>query len=172
MGIAIQEITEEEVRSTVADYWAYGRGWKWDRLENKLPEGTKDKLAGFVVCEDDQARDGPKWAWEESGQFSVSSAYVHGRGEEETQGNEGYKNLWQLKVPNKIHTFLWTAKKRKIMCNHERAKRGFTSNAGCPLCGASCEDVEHVLRNCLTPRKSGLNSRWTGIMIIVVSKIG
>ncbi|XP_019189720.1 PREDICTED: uncharacterized protein LOC109184127 [Ipomoea nil] len=54
-------ISLPELYSTVADYWEYGRGWKWERFDDILDDNWKAKIHAFSVLEDADARD--EWGW-------------------------------------------------------------------------------------------------------------
>ena len=59
-----------------------------------------------------------------------------------------WKRIWQLDIPQRARMFLWLISHEKIMCNQQRARRGFLANPNCLFCPHIEESVSHVLRDC------------------------
>jgi hypothetical protein len=92
------------------------------------------------------------WAWhyEKLGIFSVRSAYRMlirkwestsawveerlGRSDMKAQEKE-WSDLWKIKVPSKIHVFLWRLARQSIPTGDVRHHRNMLPNGGCTLCG-------------------------------------
>nr|GME04977.1 uncharacterized protein LOC109181186 [Ipomoea batatas] len=56
-------------------------------------------------------------------------------------------NIWKLKIPSRIHTFLWLARHDFLMTNENRMKRGFTNSSRCEVCSDE-ETTKHIIRTC------------------------
>ncbi|XP_019199070.1 PREDICTED: uncharacterized protein LOC109192823 [Ipomoea nil] len=141
---ATRTIPSSDQDRLVASYWKADLGWQWDELTQFLPAETLNKLALYLIHEEEESNDNVCWKMEDSGGFSVASAYDIATGMLEPV--EAAK--WKLKVPNRIRTFLWLVKHGRIMCNSNRARRRLTDCDKCDLCNTKTEDIEHVLRRC------------------------
>ncbi|XP_019186483.1 PREDICTED: uncharacterized protein LOC109181186 [Ipomoea nil] len=146
--LATYQISELASQLTVADYWSEPDGWKWDILENCLQSATLDAIAATIVCPEGNLQDQVVWREEISGSFSVSSAYELLSKNQNTTKELAWDNIWKLKIPTRIKTFLWLVRHNKVMTNTNRLKRGFTTNDNCWFCTNKAEDIEHVLRTC------------------------
>ncbi|XVF62794.1 hypothetical protein PTKIN_Ptkin09bG0036900 [Pterospermum kingtungense] len=103
--------------------------------------------------EDDHASDEIYWGQSVSGLFTVNSAYNLSTGIDSVHTDKFWEVIWHLQVPNRVRSFLWIVKHKRIMCNVERLRRGFTTNGGCAFCHSDVEDIDHILRGCPKARK-------------------
>nr|GMD40682.1 putative RNA-directed DNA polymerase [Ipomoea batatas] len=142
------EVPEEEHDAMVADYWDEERGWNDYLFQGILPDEITDKLKACMLSNDNDAQDELFWEHEANGNFSVTSAYGLIQGDIESLNDKGWERLWQVKVPNKICTFLWLVRHGRIMTNHERKRRGFIYYDQCQHCLTIMEDINHLLRHC------------------------
>ncbi|XP_031099664.1 uncharacterized protein LOC116003863 [Ipomoea triloba] len=145
---AINAIPPGDLGRLVASYWSADRGWRWESLNNLLPEEILSKLAAYVLHEEQNLDDIVGWKLEASGCFSVSSAYDIATRDEGPPEVAKWNSIWKLKVPNRIRTFMWLVKHNKIMTNENRVKRGMTESDSCWFCTGVKENTEHVLRLC------------------------
>lgn len=99
------------------------------------------------------------WHFNRSGIFSVRSAYhkqwehkYGGRPETIQAGGSAHakvwKDLWKLKVPNKIKIFGWRALRGFIPGRGILANRHIGNTSSCPVCNSGCEDIKHILFAC------------------------
>lgn len=132
----------------VADFWQHDHGWHWEKFRDVLPQHVLDKLDLYNLTNSSTETDGWCWTKEASGKLSVTSAFSVMANEDMCVQDSSWQRIWKLKVPRKMSMFLWLVRHRRIMCNMERCKRGFTLGDRCPLCNQPGEDVEHVVRRC------------------------
>ncbi|KAK8605986.1 hypothetical protein V6N13_102749 [Hibiscus sabdariffa] len=123
-----------------------GCTWRWALFQHLLPlpvllriAATKDPSPLFP---DDEVG----WGLCSDLRFWVKSAYEVHRG----YASGEYERIWTT-----IHSFRGLPK-IKLMTNAERYRRHFSSDAHCPVCRSSIEDVDHILRRC-----SATVSIWT-----------
>ncbi|XP_031101933.1 uncharacterized protein LOC116005835 [Ipomoea triloba] len=85
---------------------------------------------------------------EDSGAFSVRSAYELTK--ECSTAPEAAKSnaIWKLKVPNRVRMFLWQTWHERLMTNSMRVKRNLAASDQCWNCIGSTEDADHALRKC------------------------
>ncbi|XP_019172513.1 PREDICTED: uncharacterized protein LOC109167899 [Ipomoea nil] len=121
---------------------------QWEAFHNLLPEGILDMLATTFIVTENNLPDQLVWKNETSGHFTATSAYGLAPNDPDAADKAAWENIWKLRVPNRIRTFLWLMKHDRAMTNANRAKRGFTLNDNCWVCPTVVEDIEHVLRRC------------------------
>lgn len=73
-----------------------GRGWRWDRIGNLIPYDTKSRLASYVLSEGAQDEDRLGWRLNDSGDFSVRSAYEAMVACEQHSETVDWKLIWRL----------------------------------------------------------------------------
>ena len=56
-----------------------------------------------------------------------------------------------------MQALLWMVKHKKIMCNEERKRKGFTTDAKYSFCKEEKEDVDHIFRKCPAGEKIWLH---------------
>lgn len=149
---ATQEVHLQMINDKVRDYWDNERGWKWSILENYISKATYDSLKAIVLFREDGTEDSWCWGLEETGSFSVKSAYFSFH-EESAHKDSDWQLIWKLKIPNRICHFLWLVKHRAIMTNMERIRRCLTRNDLCPQCNQYSEDLDHLFRFCSRTRR-------------------
>ncbi|XVE66798.1 hypothetical protein DITRI_Ditri08aG0108200 [Diplodiscus trichospermus] len=144
----LQDISLVEKYRSVNDYWEPGIGWKWNELTGSLCEEIISKLSAFIISEGDEMSDGIYWSETSSGNFSIKTAYGLLQEEGSLEENALWNRVWKIQVPNRIRSFLWLIVHKRIMCNAERVRRGFTANGICEMCKEHIEDVNHLVREC------------------------
>jgi hypothetical protein len=105
------------------------------------------------------------WHYDKHGKFSVKSAYrvcrdysLRQRRSGASQGASGqricpcWKQIWEIKCPNKIKHFLWrfTHNSHPLRCN--LARRGMKLDVKCPVYGREGEDGGHLFFKCKLAR--------------------
>lgn len=112
-----------------------------------LPVEIENKLAAYTLLKDDNVEDRSCWGGTSNGRFTVKSVCDMINNPID-QGNEFmWKDIWKLKVPNRIRSCIWLVSHKKIMSNNVRVKRGFTTDSRA-LCLKDNEDVDHIFRKC------------------------
>ncbi|XVE58507.1 hypothetical protein DITRI_Ditri04bG0175000 [Diplodiscus trichospermus] len=147
------DISLQNMYKMVWDYWEPGVGWKWELITGLLPINIENKVAAFLLREDEDIHDELCWVPTNNGEFSVSSAYTLSCSQQEGDGDNIWKEIWKLEVPNRVRAFMWLVKHQRLMTNSERARRGFTLDDHCPFCSGMEETVEHVVRNCVEAKQ-------------------
>ena len=101
------------------------------------------------------------WHCTRYGTFSVCSAYHvefdHQFGRHyaslnspgSAQLNAVWKELWQLRLPEKIKHFGWKVLKEVLPCYGVLAGRHVPLIPQCPLCKIGLEDIQHCLFTCI-----------------------
>jgi hypothetical protein len=85
-----------------------------------------------------------KWRFTTTGIFSVESMY--------SDYMNGYivflkKYIWKIKVPLKIHIFMWFLYKKVVLTKENFAKRRWTGCTKCVFYGSN-ETIEHLFISC------------------------
>lgn len=150
---ALAPIPSEELNKPVAFYWDRNSGWDWSRLENVLLDESLNKLFAVVILDSPQDNDIIGWNDELTGTFSMSSAYAASADHEDLIQASKWNNIWKLKLPSRIKTFLWLVRHKRILTNSSKLKRGLADSGDCWNCSNVPEDTEHVLRNYTVARE-------------------
>ena len=65
-----------------------------------------------------------------------------------------WKDIWRLKVPNKVKVYLWRACSRALSMKVNLQKRRVVDNSTCDQCGCMTEDEFHALWDCEMVREA------------------
>ena len=106
----------------------------------------------------DQANSSVRWKFENSGEFTVRSAYAHISKESNT-GSRIWSSIWKLPILQRTKSFLWLAIQDKLLSNEVRVKRHMASDSSCACCGDETESLLHILRDCKEAK-----DLWIGIV--------
>lgn len=85
-------------------------------------------MASYVLSEDVQVNGRLGWGLEDTGDFSIRSAYEVMVSCDHNSQSVDWNLIWRLKVPMRITMFIWLVHHDRILTNVERARRGITSN--------------------------------------------
>lgn len=118
-----------------------------------LHHDLRSKLAAVVITSDQNLKDEVGWKLKEGNVFIVKSTYKLINGDNEATEQGFWRNIWSLRVPNKIRAFALLVRRGRIMCNIERIMGRFTPNDTCSFCATAREDMEHVIRRCSMARE-------------------
>jgi hypothetical protein len=99
------------------------------------------------------------WHYENSGYFSVRSAYRLGMQIEHDLGSSSssaapdgdrvvWKQLWKLPIPPKVRVFAWRLALEGLATNEKRKYRHVARSARCEICDFHNEDCLHALLLC------------------------
>ncbi|KAL4298080.1 hypothetical protein GQ457_12G018940 [Hibiscus cannabinus] len=105
------------------------------------------------------AADAKCWNGIVQGHFTVKSAYIIRCGPTVPDDGKLWKTLNKYRGLQRIKIILWLVCLERVMTNSERVRRHISDNAGCSLCGALFEDVNHLSRWC--PQAIGI---WTSLI--------
>lgn len=130
--------------------------WKWNlewRREMFLWEtelwAELQRVINQVELQTDR-EDAWVWQAENSGRYTVQSAYkviMHARGFEK---DSFYKNLWNALVPLKVSCFSWKASRDRLPTLTNLLRRNIATQSGsmCPGCKREEETVSHIFYVC------------------------
>lgn len=152
-----QDNQKPENEVMVRDPWVEDRGWDWARLADRQSHTNLLKLAFVLLRNDDQQGDQMVWL-KPNGAFSVSSVYELYMGTKEDGTWPGWKWTWELKVQQRIRTFMWTPAYDRILTNYCRWRRKLADNLSCARCRCDVEDALHTLRDCPTSMEVWMHS--------------
>ncbi|KAL4302962.1 hypothetical protein GQ457_10G024650 [Hibiscus cannabinus] len=62
------------------------------------------------------------------------------------------QKVWTLPIPQRIRTFLWITLHNRNLTNAERYRRHLAPSTICDIYGYHTEDMDHILRHCVTAR--------------------
>lgn len=92
------------------------------------------------------------WRRSSDGGFSVKSAYNMINDETDVSRGTGWKQLWKMKIPEKVTFFLWQVYQERLPTNLLKARRGLNTSAECPFECQREETIIHILRDCEVAR--------------------
>ncbi|CAL0299567.1 unnamed protein product [Lupinus luteus] len=124
--------------------------WHWDLLATQIPMDIKLKMQNLFS--DDSLGDVLIWGNDNSGHYSVKSAFVW-----LTQRNDipdsipdhSWSWIWKLPIPENIQHFLWLASRNSLRTNDFRTYRHLSNDSSCQRCGVATETGIHALRDCV-----------------------
>jgi hypothetical protein len=105
-----------------------------------------------------QQHDRLVWLGSTKGDFNVKSAYhfpkslVDSNNESNSSMNNVtkiWKEVWQVKGPRVLTTFLWKACANILPTRDNLRRRGVVEESICPICKLELETVSHALWHCL-----------------------
>ena len=104
------------------------------------------------------------WNFDSSGKYSAQSLY-------DIVNDRGIKQLytlvtWKIKVPPRIHIFLWLLANNRILTRDNLAKRREVQDKMCLFCSEN-ESVNHLFFDCCVARQC-----WAVISEILQFEIG
>jgi hypothetical protein len=108
----------------------------------------------------DGMEDSPAWHFDPKGLFSVKSAYKLGvllrngkEGRDAAPSKEypvqdgeriNWKEIWQLKAPNKLKMFVWRLAHNSLAHRTKIQRLGVDLDTSCPVCKRLDEDGGHI----------------------------
>ncbi|CAN1247078.1 Putative ribonuclease H protein At1g65750 [Linum grandiflorum] len=133
--------------ATMTDFVLPNGGWNFQKLQAALPDEAIAHIAGMSPPEADSGDDGWTWGLEQSGRFSIKSAYnLITNGEKVTRPD--WNPIWKWMGPNRVRHFLWLVGHERLLTNAERFRRHLTPLADCHRCPSTAETISHTLRDC------------------------
>lgn len=131
--------------------WKVGHGTRISVWDDCFPADVAQKILRIPLAktphEDFQA-----WKGEQSGEFSVRSAYKLLQDAQldpkvnliQTDIKDFYNKLWNLQLPNKIVITTWRISWNYISTLANLKYKRVTNNVTCPRCGREEEDITHI----------------------------
>lgn len=152
--LVVEEVDLTEKYRRVSDYWELDLGWRWAAFDSKLLKEALERIATIMLAEEPHLTYGFYWRASSDGNFSIRIAYGLSLTSLLYESKPVWKKLWKLHVPHRVRSFLWLVMHGRVMTNLERARRGFTIDAGCGICSDGIETIDHLLRT--YPNVAGL----------------
>ena len=131
-------------------------GWQWNfEWRRHLFDRELESAVCFLndiatSCIQPQTKD--RWIWkpEQSGQYSVKSAYdMLRRDDMEGVDVKVFQDLWKLRIPPKIAVFAWRLLKERLQTKANLRRRQLMINdTSCPFCGIYEENEAHLFFLC------------------------
>ncbi|KAL4308369.1 hypothetical protein GQ457_01G026590 [Hibiscus cannabinus] len=149
----------------VADMVSISGDWDWYRISPLLPSEIRDSIAAVQPPRVGLGADAPEWRWTDTRQFTSSSAYSFLSDMVLGSSDNFWQKVWTLPIPQQIRTFLWITLHNRNLMNAERYRRHLAPSAICDICGYHTEDMDHILRHCVTAR--GIWSRVIRLELFV-----
>jgi hypothetical protein len=109
-------------------------------------------------------RDAIIWQFESSGRYSVQSLYA-------IVSDRGMKQvftlvMWKIKIPSRVHIFLWLLPNSKVLTRDNLAKRRQVDDLSCLFCSET-ESISHLFFECCVAKVF-----WQTISDITNVKLG
>ncbi|KAH1031312.1 hypothetical protein J1N35_043486 [Gossypium stocksii] len=130
--------------------------WKTDLIHNTFQEEIAQKILQIPLAETVN-EDGQVWKGEQSGEYSVCSAYKllqdstldPSRNLIQADGKKFYRKLWNLHLPTKITITIWRISWNYLPTMANLKSRRVVAHCRCPRCCYEVEDCHHIFRKCL-----------------------
>ncbi|CAL1395909.1 unnamed protein product [Linum trigynum] len=141
-------VTEEDRQLMVASFVDEEGNWLTEKFEDLLPPEIIQKI--MVQAVDPLSMETDKLFWKPTadGRFSTKSAYVLQQGAPGTEGQQGWKTIWHLPVPERVRCFMWLVMQGKVTTNEMRVRRHLSEDGSCYRCVSQEENLAHIFRNC------------------------
>ncbi|XP_060972262.1 uncharacterized protein LOC115717738 [Cannabis sativa] len=128
-----------------------GSGWDLEIIAD-LFEARDQSLICGIPLSDTAASDQLFWSFENSGVYSVKSAYNFLQKQKSNWFDEEiaafWSKLWKLKLPSKVSNLLWRACTQCLPTSVQLKTKRVDVNLLCPICMEEEESVLHYLVTC------------------------
>lgn len=149
--MCFRSLIVEEMSSVVAQ-WVTGGAWDFQRLATIVDGEVLQRLRNTIPPLREARYDVMSWKETPNGQFSISSAYKMIARDPISVHKQVYRLIWRWRGAERIRVFLWIAFNNRLPTKMWRSKWE-ASSALCDYCNQRCEDVIHVLPDCIYARK-------------------
>jgi hypothetical protein len=132
------------------------RWWNKALVGSIFSKEEVDIICSMPICPLQQ-HDRMVWAGSVKGDFSVKSAYHFAKSLAESSNGSSssmenvtkiWKEVWRVKGPRVLTTFLWKACANILPTRANLCRRGVVEDPICPICKLEPETVSHALRSC------------------------
>lgn len=124
-----------------------GKRWDFDVIDDLFNARDAALIKRIPIPMRDK-QDSWFWLLDDTGEFTVKSAYRWLQGELDTTHKRFWHKLWSLKLPGKVTHFIWRVCKGCLpTANALMIKKVMQSNS-CPWCWREVETDTHALFNC------------------------
>jgi hypothetical protein len=76
----------------------------------------------------------------EPGNFSIADMYIALCNFDDNQQGANWMNIWRLRVPERVKTFVWLLHHDRLLTNFNKSKMGLGSSM-CNICGNIVEST-------------------------------
>ncbi|KAH6784204.1 hypothetical protein C2S52_009163, partial [Perilla frutescens var. hirtella] len=135
---------------------ANGEYWNSELIENIFSQDISKRILAIPLCQTSM-EDCPFWRFNKNGIYSVKSGYWVMKGIKDAKKSipsvsslspNPWLWIWKLKIPPKIHIFLWRCMRGIIPSKAILLGRVVEVDPICERCGLEIEMTEHALRDC------------------------
>ncbi|KAL4331235.1 hypothetical protein AHAS_Ahas13G0479800 [Arachis hypogaea] len=134
-----------------------GRDWNESKIRSMFSPEICDAIIrtpiSFVNKEDNLY-----WLARDDGIYTIKTGYFAAKGEFQSRDNgnpstsdarrELWKEIWKMKIPAKIKSFLWKAAHDIVPVNSNLFKKRIAGSPICQICNKEVETTEHALLLC------------------------
>ncbi|KAK7289993.1 hypothetical protein RIF29_04082 [Crotalaria pallida] len=127
--------------------FGYDGEWNFQFLENILPSHISNKIRAIPHPDEDSGPDRLIWSTDDSGSFSIKSAYSLLANEKAWVPHMPWVTIWNWKGPEKYKFHFWKCSHDRLLTNKRKSSWGLSSS-DCPFCPGLAKDSLHVMRDC------------------------
>lgn len=132
------------------------RQWDAELVRENFNERDQDCILNISLNSSNN-EDMSYWRFEESGMYSVKSAYKHLQFQKRQWTMEDnssvWKKLWQIKAPPKSLNLMWRALSQCLPTLSQLQTKHVPVQSSCPVCKIAAETIMHSLVNCPVARQ-------------------
>nr|KYP44514.1 Putative ribonuclease H protein At1g65750 family [Cajanus cajan] len=136
-----------DTTKTVADCWVNGH-WNFTSLYTVISAELIHSVQGLSVVNSSLGLDHFSWRGDSSGCYTAASGYRFLTTGLSAEGDEVWKKIWKLMIPEKVKLFLWQGLHSALPTNQVRADRRLAESGACSRCSCPHETILHALRDC------------------------
>ncbi|KAK5844503.1 hypothetical protein PVK06_000643 [Gossypium arboreum] len=129
------------------------RKWKRELIVNTFGEEDASRILRIPLARELHS-DFMVWSGEQSGEFSVRSAYKLLQTSDpraydlQNIYRDFYKRIWLLNLPTKMKVTIWKLSWNYMLTRVNMQHRKLVSNSVCPRCDIGAETMDHIFRKC------------------------
>ncbi|XP_058723191.1 uncharacterized protein LOC131594996 [Vicia villosa] len=135
--------------------------WRTDLVEDTFEAGDAKHILGIPLSRR-RVEDSQVWHYEESGEYSVRTAYhlcmqdkaAKARGPSATPSQELWKKIWNAPIHTRIKHFLWRLANNILPTKAKLRHRGVILEETCGLCQQGIESANHLFTQCDFTRRA------------------
>lgn len=131
--------------------------WDMVKVRRILPPREAYEVLNMMLPSDNRP-ESIVWEHEQSGQFSVKSAYrlfmsfgdvrQHGEVSSGEEQIRMWRKIWKMQVPNRVKIFAWRVCKNDLPSLKNLQAKKVVTEAKCRWCKVEEEDINHALLYC------------------------
>ncbi|KAJ8421451.1 LOW QUALITY PROTEIN: hypothetical protein Cgig2_005309 [Carnegiea gigantea] len=118
MELTDQPVSSAEQSKKVAEYWSHDMGWRWNELEEVLPQTILNRIAGIQVIRIRELVTNYFGKGHHREIFPSTINLIRGVESPFDQGT--WQTIWKVKVPQKMKVLLWPVSYDALLSNENR----------------------------------------------------